>query len=57
MQRATPELKEGRCCWVCGKVGGSGFTWALRAAGYDVPKGTMAYAHNNCMQKALKRRA
>lgn len=53
-KRHKPQLKEGRCCWVCGKPGGAGFTTALRHAGYDVPAGTMAYAHPNCMSKAVK---
>lgn len=44
-----------RCCWVCGKVGGSGFTTALRLAGYDVQKNEIGYAHSPCMARALKR--
>lgn len=50
--RAQPKLATGRCCWVCGKPGGGGFTTALRHAGYDVPRGTMAYAHYGCMARA-----
>lgn len=44
--------KTGRTCWVCGKIGGAGFTTALRRAGYDVPPGAMAYAHPACMARA-----
>lgn len=56
-QRHKPKLAEGRCCWVCGRPGGAGFTTALRHAGYAVPSGAMAYAHNRCMQRAQKRAA
>lgn len=52
--RAKPQLAEGRCCWVCGRVGGNGFTTALRLAGYRVAKGQMAYAHAACMRRAAK---
>jgi hypothetical protein len=58
MQRKKPDLEVGRCCWVCGRVGGAGFTSALRVAGYDVPaRGVIAYAHSDCMARALKRSA
>lgn len=40
-----------RVCAICGKPNGSGFTTALRALGYDVPPGTMAYAHNTCLHR------
>lgn len=53
--RATKELQTARCCWVCGKLGGEGFTRALRNAGYPVGKGQMAYAHAACMIRANKR--
>jgi hypothetical protein len=45
----------GRHCWVCGRIGGAGFTQALRLAGYDVPDGAIAYAHPDCMQRAQRR--
>jgi hypothetical protein len=41
-----------RCCWVCGGIGGNGFTMALRLAGYRMAPGEMGYAHNDCMRKA-----
>jgi hypothetical protein len=44
----------GRCCWVCGKNGGWGFTNALRGAGYRMEPGEMAYAHPACMARAAK---
>jgi hypothetical protein len=47
----------GRHCWVCGRIGGAGFTTALRHAGYDVPPGSMAYAHEPCMRRAALRAA
>ena len=46
----------GRTCWICGKAGGTGFTAALRLLGYEVPRGTIAYAHGNCLAKAKLRR-
>jgi hypothetical protein len=53
-ERAEKQLTMGRCCWVCGKPGGQGFTIALRLAGYRVPAGEMGYAHNDCMQRAQR---
>lgn len=44
----------GRCCWVCGKNGGLGFTTALKLAGYRMEPGTVAHAHNQCMAKAQR---
>jgi hypothetical protein len=41
-----------RCCWVCGKIGGNGFTTALRFAGYRMKPGEMGYAHPRCMGRA-----
>jgi hypothetical protein len=46
-----------RCCWVCGKPGGGGFTSALRDFGYDVPKDTVAQAHEGCMSREQRRLA
>lgn len=53
-QPAPRHIPNGRCCWVCGKPGGSGFTSALRIAGYDIPRGQIGYAHSPCMSRALK---
>jgi hypothetical protein len=51
-QRHKKQVEEGRCCWICGKLGGEGFTSALRALGYDVPlKGVVAHAHGRCVQR------
>lgn len=50
-ERHLPEFKKGRCCWICGRMGGSGFTFALRRAGYNVPPQQIAYAHTDCMQR------
>lgn len=47
-------LPEARCCWICGKPGGMGFTRALRLAGYDVPAGEIGYAHAPCLMRARK---
>ncbi len=44
-----------RVCAICGKPNGNGFTTALRHMGYDVPQGTMAYAHNRCLAKAQEK--
>lgn len=57
IQRAKQANPAARCCWVCGKLGGAGFTTALRLAGYDVPQGTMAYAHPGCAALAQRRAA
>lgn len=57
LQRAKKQIENGRCCWICGKVGGAGFTTALRHLGYDVPRDQMAYAHPPCfmrLQRKLK---
>jgi hypothetical protein len=40
------------CCWICGGIGGNGFTMALRLAGYRMAPGEIGYAHNDCMRKA-----
>jgi hypothetical protein len=57
LQPHKPASPIGRHCWVCGKVGGAGFTYALLIAGYDVPKGQIGYAHHNCMARANRKAA
>lgn len=52
--RAPKENPTARCCWVCGKLGGQGFTLALRFAGYRMQLREMGYAHNQCMIKAQR---
>ncbi len=53
--RARKQNPSARCCWVCGKLGGAGYTTALRMAGYDIPQGTIAHAHPGCVNLALGR--
>jgi hypothetical protein len=43
-----------RCCWVCGLLGGDGFTAALRFAGYRMPVGTVAHAHARYVARAQR---
>ena len=52
--RHPKELATARCCWVCGKLGGQGFTTALRLAGYRMAPREMGYAHPRCMQRAQR---
>lgn len=52
--RAIKENINVRCCWVCGKIGGFGFTNALKGAGYRIKLNEIGYAHNNCMKRAMK---
>lgn len=52
--RAPKENPNARCCWVCGKLGGAGFSTALRAAGYRMEHNQMGYAHPACMTRAAK---
>ena len=48
--RHPKAVEEGRCCWICGELGGDGFTAALRSLGFDVPKqGVVAHAHGRCV--------
>lgn len=60
--RAKPK-SVGRCCWVCGKMGGAGFTKALEFAGYEVKRNEdgayaeIGYAHPNCMASAMRKAA
>lgn len=55
--KANPDA---RCCWVCGKLGGQGFTTALRNLGYEMKRGLdgrngeMGYAHPKCIRKAQR---
>lgn len=55
--RAPKENPAVRCCWVCGGIGGFGFTTSLRLAGYRMKPGEMGYAHNQCMAKAAREAA
>jgi hypothetical protein len=50
--RHPKEYVEARCCWICGRLGGQGFTEALRFAGYRMQRGEMGYAHPECMRRA-----
>lgn len=58
--KANPDV---RCCWVCGKEGGAGFTRALDNAGYEVAHGPdggyaeIGYAHPQCMTRAMRKAA
>ena len=52
--KANPDV---RCCWVCGRPGGYGFTEALRGAGYRMPDHTIGYAHATCMRRAASEAA
>lgn len=54
-KRHAPKLEVGRCCWICGRVGGGGFTTALRLLGYDVKRGEIAYAHNRCVSREQRK--
>ena len=55
--RAPKQVQTARCCWVCGKLGGEGFTHFLRSAGYRMRLGEMGYAHARCMARAAKEAA
>jgi hypothetical protein len=61
VKRHKPTVAVGRCCWICGKVGGMGATLILRGLGYEVqqlPGGRgleIAYAHPDCLARAKKR--
>lgn len=50
--RAPKMVPSARCCWVCGRLGGDGFTHLLRGAGYRMKLGEMAYAHPKCASRA-----
>lgn len=50
MFRHPPVSSKGRCCWVCGKPGGAGFTIALKLLGAeDILPGQIGYAHSDCL--------
>lgn len=53
-KRAKKVQVSARCCWICGRLGGAGFTAALKEMGYAMTPGEMAYAHPTCI--ARKRR-
>jgi hypothetical protein len=55
--RHPKECPTARCCWVCGKLGGQGFTTALRSAGYRMEPNEMGYAHPKCMTTAARQAA
>lgn len=55
-KRHKKEREDARCCWVCGKLGGDGYTNFLRWSGYNVPAGTMAYAHTKCAFSIMDRK-
>lgn len=46
--RATKQVPTARCCWICGKLGGDGFTRQLRWFGYAT-ENTVAHAHPSCV--------
>jgi hypothetical protein len=51
--RAVKAMPKVRCCWVCGKPGGNGFTKALQLEGYRIEPGKeIGYAHPKCMMIA-----
>lgn len=55
--RAPKERADVRCCWVCGRIGGDGFTSALRGAGYRMPMNIVAHAHPSCIKRAMAQAA
>ena len=48
---ALATQRPGRKCAICGKMGGTGFTTALRLAGVKIPEGQIGYAHADCLHK------
>lgn len=54
-QRHPKQIEVGRCCWICGRPGGGGFTAALSLLGYDVA-GKVAHAHPGCVAREMKRK-
>jgi hypothetical protein len=56
-ERHSKEDESVRCCWVCGKRGGEGFTTALRLMGYQMKPGEMGYAHPNCIHASNSKSA
>jgi hypothetical protein len=57
IDRAPKQRADVRCCWVCGKIGGDGFTSALRGAGYRMANNEVAHAHPRCIKIAMGRAA
>lgn len=55
--RHPKDVPTARCCWVCGKLGGDGFTHALRGAGYRMQHNEMGHAHPRCMKVAQQQAA
>ena len=51
IERAPKQNPLSRCCWVCGRPDGDGFTTMLLGLGYNVPKGGMAHAHPRCVRR------
>lgn len=56
MKRHKKQVENARCCWICGRIGGAGFTSALRALGFEVAPGEMAYAHPPCVARVQRAR-
>lgn len=44
----------GRRCAICGRIGGSGATLALRFVGIRTPAGEIGYAHGPCLTRLQK---
>jgi hypothetical protein len=53
--RARKAVTNARCCWVCGRLGGAGYTTALRLLGYDVPPDGQAHAHPECIRRVQRK--
>ena len=56
-RHAPEQTTADRHCVVCGRIGGSAFTQSLRLAGYDIPRGTIGYAHASCVRRAALAKA
>jgi hypothetical protein len=50
-RKAALATQPGRRCAICNKLGGTGFTTALRLAGIPIPEGQIGYAHPDCLQR------
>lgn len=50
MKRAPKLDPNSRCCWVCGKPGGDGFTTMLRLLGYENVVNP-SHAHQRCIRR------
>ena len=51
IERAPKQNPMSRCCWICGKPDGDGFTTMLLCLGYNVQKGDVAHAHPRCVRR------